>query len=226
VVERFVDRKDKKDLIKKSDFKPRKHGISLLKIFLAFLIILFATTFLLGSLISDLYDLKTSEVAETASKVFSIFPSAGNTIAILGVVVLCAMAVGIAAVYFIYRIRETVMETEFQNMVFANCMRINSDFCLIINNEKKALYSDYNFIQAFASFGEDNTDSFDRLLASQGFSPEDEKSFKGAIQAGEPAVIPFVLKSDDSTKSMEVTIDPITRPEGFFLIKGQTKEAA
>ncbi len=212
---RFIDRPDHRDFIRKStDFHHRVQGVPLIRILLLFGIVLLATIWLLTDMVNMLVDLPVDK-EPPQEKIISIF----------AVVVFCALSVGVVAVYMLWKIRHNITATEFQTLVFASCMRVDSDFCLVVHEESRGMYCDYNFSKLFADYDADgdNDDPFHWLLASQGFSAEDEASLVSALREGKAAKFSFTLNKggDGGSQEMEIKLDPIERPKGFFLLRGR-----
>ncbi len=210
---RFVERQDAKRFIKESkDFNVRRAKIPLMRIIAIFVSVLMISFVFLVKLIYSLLFLPSHV-------------SPGDELGvILSLVLFAAMAVGAFAVYLIYSIRQNLIATEFQNLIFASSMRVKTDFCLIVHREKTGIYCDYDFDEMFEQYEYHSNDPFHMLMASQGFNDADEKRLEQALAEGKEAEFDFNLKKKDGTvQKMHVTLDPIERPKGFYIIKGFKK---
>lgn len=208
---RFIDRKDKKDFIKLcEDFHKRKHGAPIMRVVVYFIVIMLFSIWILNNLISSMLFLPPEEP-----------PPTDAIVRVLGIIIFAAFTAGLVAIFIIYKVRQNVLETEFQSLVFSSGMRVNNDFCLIVHKEKAGFYCDYNFTELFSDYGELHHDPFHQLIASEGFRPSDEDLMLNAMENVESAQFTFTLKRKNSgTKKMTLTIDPLDRPKGFFIIQG------
>ena len=215
VAKRFVDRKDKRDLIKNSpDFHLRKRSVSLIIVAFLFVVVLSGTFILLSNLISVLLFLPPNQ------------PPPDDLIqSILFTIIFSAVMVAVFSVYLIHRIRQTVTEVEFQNLIFASSMRVNSDFCLIVHKEKKGIYCDFNFGDVFPAYEHGLHDPFHHLMESGGFKAADENNLLKALEKGGAAEFDFTLKKGRAKpKKIHITLDPIERPQGFYILRGYLKK--
>lgn len=191
------------------DFYFRKHWPNLTVVMFIFIGLLLFSVYMLNNLMQLLLfwpDAKAPPSAEIKK--------------VMGIVSICALLAGAFAVYIIYRVRENILETEFQNLIFAGCMRLNSQFSLIVHREKTGIYCDYNFSKMFSSYGHIH-DPFHRLLASEGFGVDSEKALIRALEKGKAEDFTFTLKKKNgSVKKIKVSLEPIDRPAGFFLLRG------
>jgi hypothetical protein len=209
--ERFVDRGDKKSLIKSCpDFKLRRHGVPPLQVAYAFMAALLAVVILVGYLVVKLLFLPDNVVTPNNEILFILF--------LIG---FCITSVAIFSIALIYKIRDIILETEFQNLIFASAGRLGTDFCLIINKDKNTVYCDYSFSQLFASF-EDHESAFKTFLKAKGLKKADKDKILKGIKAGKSTKATFThaKTAKAKPKKYSITIDPISRPDGYFVLKG------
>ena len=209
--ERFVDRTDKKQLIKSCpDFKLRRHGVPPVQVVYMFMAVLLAVVILVGHLVIKLLFLPDNETT----------PS-DEILTILFAIGFCIVAVAVFAVSLIYRIRDTILETEFQNLIFASAGRLGTDFCLITNKDKITIYCDYNFSQLFSAFDQ-HEEAFNCLLSDKGLKKAEKDKIMKALKDNKPTKISmnFTSSTTDPNKKYSVVIDPISRPAGYFIVRG------
>ncbi len=208
---RFIDRDDKTELMEASEgFNPRQHGTSIKRLGLYFMAVLFITIMLLNHLISKFLFTPDGNA-----------PTLDEVIVVLGGTVFFAIVVGVVALMLIIKVRKNITATEFQNLIFASCMRVDSDFCLVLHKDRKGIYCDYKFNTLFEPFVVHSDDPFHQLLASQGFRKGDEKKLLDALKDGRQAQFTFSLKHPEGkAKKIKLRLDPIERPGGFFLLRG------
>lgn len=209
MAERFVDRKDKKNLIKNCpDFKLRRHGVPPIIVIYSFISALLAVVILVSYLVIELLFLPDNVTTPNNKILF-----------ILLVIGFCITFVAVFATVLIYKIRDIILETEFQNLIFASASRVNTDFCIIVNLDKITVYCDYNFSQLFAAF-DNHEEAYFKLLDHEGLKKADKDKLDGALKTGKRISVPMSISKADKTKKYNVEISPISRPSGFCVIKG------
>ncbi len=211
--ERFIDRRDKKNLIKSCpDFKLRRHGTPPVQLVYIFVAVLLAVVTLVGHLTIKLLFLPDSDPTPSGEIMMTLYAIA-----------LLIIGVAIFAVILVNKIRDIILETEFQNLIFASSARVGSDFCLIVNADKMVVYCDYNFSEIFSSF-KNHADAFKKLLSHEGLKKADKEKLVRALSDGASEKVPFVLtKPNNETRKMSITIDPISRPTGYSIIRGHVQ---
>lgn len=209
---RFLDDRQRKALMRKcDDFYHRAHGTPVIRITIYFVIIILFTIWLLNNLMYSLFFIPVDEP-----------PPVEEIVQTLGLVLLAALGAGALAISILMKVRQNVLEAEFQNLIFCSGMRVKADFCLVVHEEQTGFYCDYNFTELFADYGEHHHDPFHQLIASEGFRQLDEDRMMEAMKAGEEAEFIFTLnkKDDSEPHRMRVKLLPLERPKGFFLIQG------
>lgn len=204
--ERFTDRKDSLELIKKAgDFRVRKHGIPSKWVIYLFVGVILAIIVLIIQLSIRL--ILIPEHVETIP-VLEIVGFLGSTVFLVTVAAIFSSSL-------IYRIRDTITEIEFINMAFASSMRLNSEFCLICNSDKNVIYYDHNFNSLFPRENPD-TANFDRLADNKGIAQQDLQKITDAVTNNRYAKVPF---SGGNKKNLSVVVEPLPKPAGYSIIR-------
>lgn len=206
---RFTDRQDKINLIRNSpDFKLRYHGLPPKQVVYSYIAVLLAILVVVGHLSLRLVDAKQTDVPVTEIL---------TALVVIGVLI---SGVAVFAMVLISKYQNIITETEFQCLMFASSARTNTDFCLIANVDKVVVYCDYNFSELFCSFKE-HADALKRLLAQEGLKKADRDAIGKAITDSKHVRVPFALtKPNGEVQKMYITVDPITRPSGYSVIRG------
>jgi len=210
--ERFVDRKDTKDLMQDCpDFVLRRHGLPSTWIVYSFIIVLLLILIMVNYLTITLILLpKDSPVPLDNILLFLL------TIAIL------LTGVAIFSYNMVNKIRDIILKTEFQNLLFASSAAVNSEFCMISTGNKKVIYYDYGFDRIFPSTSDDKSqDTMERFLAHAGLSDSDKEEIQAAIERNSKMETKLSIKSDDGTENiLTIIIDPLKRPSSHVVIRG------
>ena len=208
--ERFTDRKDANILIKKvGGFRIRRHGLPPAWVVVLFVILLLGFMMLIINLSLRLVQLKGDVYSANSPVPIS------EIVAFLSITI---FAVTIIVMYFSYlvsKIKNTVSESEFLNMVFSGVVRLDSEFCLIVNSDKDVVYFDEGFNSTFPRTNE-HSNNLDRILLSRALKTEDSEKIVKAISASERADV--AISCDDN--SLRISVEPLERPAGYSVIRG------
>lgn len=209
MAQRFVDRRDRKELIKRSvDFTMRYQGTPIIRIISYFSVVLLLTFVLLSNLFVKLLLLPDGEAIPE-----------DEIIGILVTTLFLGTTVAMFATFLVYKVRENITATEFQNLIFASSVRLNSEFCLIVHQSGIGIYFDPNFSKLFSFTPESQQDPFDKLMASKGFSKSAKDKLMKSLDLGKGVEVPYTRNK----QKMHVKLDPIDRPKGFFMLRAYAK---
>ena len=128
----------------------------------------------------------------------------------------------LGAYFIVTNSRKVVISAEFQNAMFASATQIGSRFCLVVHKNGTIAYIDPGFQKIFPNFS--NGDS--RLLTSLLVYAEVPDMLSRKIitimqkNISDNVVLPT---KDELGNDIElfVTIDPIPRPAGYYIIRGR-----
>lgn len=137
-------------------------------------------------------------------------------------VLLCIIS-GMAwfTVYFIQTHRDMVLATEFQNALFANAAGLNTRFCFIIKRDGTIVYFDPGFQKVFPQFAKHERRNIDVLLAVAGIAKEDSERVLMHLERGTAGRVIFPMQMPDGPRTIVLTMDPLPRPSGFYLLRGR-----
>jgi two-component system cell cycle sensor histidine kinase/response regulator CckA len=127
---------------------------------------------------------------------------------------------------FVYQIllrnRDFIMAVEFQNAMFASAAGLQSRFCMITKKDGAVVYFDPGFQRIFADSLKRGISALDTMLASEGVSEEDQARIFSALAQKQNARVIFFMKNEQGeSKKYVLSVDPLPRPEGFFLIRAR-----
>ena len=129
---------------------------------------------------------------------------------------------GIGACFAILSARKLSMSAEFQNAMFASAARIGSRFCLVAHKNGTIAYIDQGFQTFFPHFSAGDSRTINSLLVYANIPEGLAHKIVSIMQKNTSDSVILEIKDEDG-KGMElfVTIDPITRPKGYFIIRGR-----
>jgi PAS domain S-box-containing protein len=187
-----------KSVAAKTDFSIRKHPLSI-----SVLLLLFVTA--LG-------------FAFVSSLAIQKYPGLWG-FGVLALIIGCLTAY---TVYFTRRSQDMVLATEFQNALFASAAGLNTQFCLIVKRDGSIVYFDPGFQKIFPKFASLELRAIDALLERGGVSQEEQRKIFDAMEKGSFEKVVFPLNTDSGeTIQLIMTIDPLPRPSGFFLLRAR-----
>ncbi|MBN67617.1 MAG: hypothetical protein CMM94_08665 [Rickettsiales bacterium] len=128
--------------------------------------------------------------------------------------------------FYSYLIRrrnlDLVMATEFQNLLFASAASMGSEFCMFIKRDGTIVYSDNGLRTMFPDFAAEGDRALEALLAEGDVSREDaDKIFQSLTRNSRERLVFPMRDGEGARRSYIITIDPIKRPSGFFVVRGR-----
>ena len=145
----------------------------------------------------------------------------GNLIASI----LCSIFLIIAALATYIRILQTndlMMANDFQNLLFATAASLGSSFCFYVRLDGTVVYANDGMREIFSNFAPDRSNALDAILEAGVVSSEDRTKLYSAMSRGKRETFVFSIKDKDgSMKDYFLTIEPLQRPSGYFVIFGR-----
>lgn len=218
---RFSDHTGKRRLVSQAkDFHLRGHGLPPRHVVAGFMMVLLAAITLSAYLVYLLVTLPYPILLSMR------FPTWNVVASLIGVVLI----LGAAALYssvMIYKIRSILRDTEFQTLLFASGLRVDTEFCLLMRcDDQVTVYHDAAFSNLFPSF-QDDTLAFNALVHHPNWKPQNKKKLKESVAQRRAAKIPLDLRYPNGRDyTVEVRIQPLQRPAGYIAIRGFKKAAA
>lgn len=155
------------------------------------------------------------------------------TIAIIAAVALIILAIIMS--FSLYRLNDFIMATEFQNAIFADAAKADTEFVVIFKEDGHIVYADNGFNKYFAPQIKQGLTGINALLDSKGLSKGDKKKLINAMHSRCASKINFVYDDENYITKMDVVVEPLTdfckkknfnvsikpsnRPKGFFVLK-------
>lgn len=146
-------------------------------------------------------------------------PQMGGPV-IFGFVLFVILAIlALATTSYTQRHRDIVLATEFQNALFTAAANMRTKFSLIVNRNGTISYYSPNYPKVFRDARRKGLISFDSLLDSDGIAADDNNRIRSAMAEGRHDYVLCTLTNiDGEAERLRLSIAPIPRPKGFFLV--------
>lgn len=131
-------------------------------------------------------------------------------------------SLGVYVVLVVQRCRDLVLATEFQNALFSSALGHSNKFCLIIKDDNSISYIDRSLQEMFPSFHKEPRRAIDVLLEQGQVSKEERKMVFSALERRVRGKVVFdIIDHKKQSHRIMMSIEPITRPKGFMLLRGR-----
>lgn len=125
-------------------------------------------------------------------------------------------------VYFSQQNRDMLLAAEFQNALFTAAARLKTKFVMIVKQDGTIFYFDRGFQRVFPETNSRGTLMIDKLFSSKQISAvEADKIFRALEENTSETVFVHMQGEDGATQKVIVTIDPLPRPHGFYILRGR-----
>jgi PAS domain-containing protein len=131
------------------------------------------------------------------------------------------MALCLVTIYFRRRGHDLVMATEFQNLLFAGAASVGYGFCLIVRHDGTTVYSNRAVNALFVEFPYHDSQALEGFIETGRLARFDADKITNALAAGERRTCLVRVTTRDAHQDMVITIEPLVRPQGFFVIRGR-----
>lgn len=205
---RFVDRNDSYNIIESTpDFRVRIHKSFVYWVTYAFIAATLAILIIMHTVFKDLIDYGNSSLLPLSDVIIGVF-----------LLIFVLLVFQVYVFVMMSRLHQIANASEFQSMMFANAMKVHSLFALIVTRDHNVVYSDNRSMDIFA---EERIYDLKELLDHPGLKPPNRDIILTAIENGESTEVPFIYRdSKGNAYDAMIVIDPISRPAGFFIIRG------
>jgi hypothetical protein len=157
-------------------------------------------------------------------------------IVVLGVAVLvyynslvgCWLASGVGLVILyvarkLEKLEKIQHSTEFMNALFSSALGKKYKFCTVINLAGEIVYLNRSFQAMFPAFVQQSERTLDKLLSMQNVAADRTDMVKKLIEQNSESSLAVIMDAgaEKAPESVTLYIEPIERPSGFVLIRGQ-----
>ena len=139
--------------------------------------------------------------------------------------VIITTTVLLIAVYTILKRQQhndQMMATEFENLLFSAAASLGSTFCLFIKHDGTIVYANDGTRKMFPTFKQNENQSLEELLYTARVERSHiDKLFSTVARATKETIIFPITDSAGYRSDYVVTVDPLKRPSGYFVVKGR-----
>jgi hypothetical protein len=206
--QRFLERRDGKRLLKSyEDFSYRGYSSKakyIFYVFTALVTVVVAIVIFYASNIS--VDKSLTQSSQFKDVVFALL-----------LAIVCAGTIAVLASYFLYKVTQGLILTEFQNFIYASSAKTGNFFFLIIAPDGDIFYHDENFFQNFNIQSKGNKEVLDDFLNNKLFDKEFSKHLTDAVKNKKHLSLQTSLKFKTADRKFLVSVDRV-RNLGYFLV--------
>lgn len=112
-------------------------------------------------------------------------------------------------------IRRKIIFLEFQNLLCSNAYHLNAEFYLIFKNDGRLVFATDEFYHKAEHAVGKNIHALDLLAEHLDLDEKDKNKLLKAIKENKPSLI----STEINGKTLELHLEALTRPIGFFVIK-------
>jgi PAS domain S-box-containing protein len=157
--------------------------------------------------------------AISASRNYAVTETRQDTITFF--VCLLLTVVGIATLYFRKRADDLVLATEFQNLLYASAASIGFQFCLISKRDGTAVHCSDGLSKLFDGFPYPVARALEGFFAEGRVAKIDQDKITDTLLMNERKSLVVKLSAASGISDMVLTIDPLPRPHGYYMIRGR-----
>lgn len=119
--------------------------------------------------------------------------------------------------------QKLLQATEFLNALFASALGAGHKFCMITKQDGEIVYLDRSFQQMFPDMVNKSKRTLEELLTLYNTSESNRMSLMQALKLNSESKITVQIEggAERTKQSVAVHIEPILRPSGFCLVRGQ-----
>lgn len=125
-------------------------------------------------------------------------------------------------VYFSQQNRDMLLAAEFQNALFSAAARLKTKFVMIVKQDGTIFYYDRGFQRVFPETNSRGTLMVDKIFSSKQISANEADKLSRALEENISETVFVHLQSEDGEmQKVIVTVDPLPRPSGFYILRGR-----
>lgn len=138
---------------------------------------------------------------------------------------LAILLVALLCLYTVYRNQvnlDLVMATEYQNMLFSEAASLGSTFCMFVKRDGTIVHANDGLTNVFPAFNYGEARALEGIFEQGVIRKVDRERIMGAIRSGtaDHLIFPILDRYQDK-KDYILTVEPLTRPAGFSVVRGR-----
>lgn len=141
----------------------------------------------------------------------------------IGALVVCLVLIlaCLLTLYFRKRSDDLIMATEFQNLLYSSAASIGSQFCIIVKRDGTVVHSGAGLSDLFNGFPYTVSQALEGFFIEGRVSKIDQDKITDALLMNERKSVLLKLSTAIGITDMVITIDPLPRPQGYYVIRGR-----
>lgn len=142
---------------------------------------------------------------------------------------LSMVVISILCFYIVYLKQQNldlVMQTEFQNLLFAQAAAMGTVFCMFVKRNGEVAYVSRGLRDIAPDLSERYSGELGSLLEKLDIEDHIRQGVQSAVFALEKKVIPISIKYNNTQYALNFEIYPLSRPSGYAVIKAIAASAS
>lgn len=120
---------------------------------------------------------------------------------------------------FMDRVYRLMIANEFQNALFAGAVNAESEFSIILRNNRRIVYFSPQFYRYFPTDSATPVTTFDDLLSRSTASNASRENLLYALKTEKNARVLCQFVLENNPVNLYLLLEPIPRPRGYFVLK-------
>lgn len=140
----------------------------------------------------------------------------------------CALAVGMGGVFLIIshnmeKLKKVKQSLEFMNALFSSALGRGHKFCCIVKNTGDVVFFNRAFQAVFPAYISQTDRKISALMQIYNVPDTQRDHISNLMSSNTEGTLTAVFREATATSelSMTISIEPIDRPTGFFLVRGK-----
>lgn len=139
--------------------------------------------------------------------------------------IITIVAIAALCLYVVYSKQlnlDLVMSTEYQNLMFAQAVRVGCDFCMFVRRDGTIIYASDGMNSVFPSYDYAEAQALDGVFELAAVRQVDRERILGAIRSNSNDNLIFPIPAAaGGNKNYVLTVEPLPRPAGFSVVRGR-----
>lgn len=128
--------------------------------------------------------------------------------------------------YFRKRADDTVLATEFQNLIYSSATALGSQFCIITKRDGVAVHASSGLSEMFDGFPYTIPHALEGFFIEGRIPKFDQEKITNALLMNEKKSLLLKVSTALGINDMVINIDPLPRPHGYYAIKARYFQGA
>ncbi len=168
----------------------------------------------------SLYTIGLLYIAGMLAMCYGLFTSHNPNIAVITAILFGLL--GVYSLFVLLRNLDLVTEAEFQNALLSSALTSPASFTLLVREDGSFAFSDHGFKEMFPGISRRNNRGLDEMAEAAAMATSETERLHDALRNGKREYFLFTLTDKDGSEHpIRLSVQPLARPQGFFLIQGR-----